>query len=303
MKRTSTLLLSMLISGAAIAQIPNSSFETWTAHTGYDTPDSWGNTNSFTTAASIYTCEKGTTGAPSGAAYLKLTSKSIPIIGVIPGVAVTGSINISGTSYSVSGGFASSSRPATLTGSWQYMAAGADHGQIAIFLSKWNTAANKRDTVSFTNYSVPGLPSMAMTWATFSITLNYQSGATPDTAMILASSSTTTPVANSYLYLDNLAFAGNVPSGVVTVVNDQAATSLYPNPANGTTALYYYSLFSGDLNISISDVTGKIVKKITANVVSGSNNITLDVAGLVKGTYLVNLSDGQGSECQKLTIN
>ncbi len=302
MRRYSTLFLSLLISGAAIAQIPNPSFESWTAHTGYDTPDSWGNTNSFTTLASVFTCEKGTTGAPSGSSYLKLTSKSVPMVGVVPGVAVTGTISVSGTTYGVSGGFAYNQRPANLTGSWEYMAAGADHGQIAVFLSKWNMALNKRDTVSFTNYAVPGLPGMVMVWATFSIPLTYQGGQYPDSAMILVSSSTATPVANSYIYLDNLAFAGNVPSGVVTVVNDHAETTIYPNPAKDKATIYYYSLLSGNVNISITDIAGRTIKNITAPVVNGSNNISLDLTGIIKGNYIINLSDGVGSESKKLTI-
>jgi len=302
-----TLSASLLCSVVAFGQIPNANFENWT-HTattgaggtaGYDQPVSWGSANAFiSTLDSVYTCIKGTP-APVGTYYIKLLSKAVPIVGAIPGVAVTGAITVSGTTYSVSGGFPFSSRPANLTGQWQYMASGADQGHIVVFLSKWNSALNKKDTVSFTNYALPG---MAMTWAPFTIPLTYQKGSIPDTAMILLASSGTTPVAGSYLYADTLLFTGTVPSGVVTVVNDHAATTIYPNPARDKATIYYYSLFSGQLQITITDIGGKTIRQQSSRIINGSNDIQLDVSGLIKGNYLVNMTDGMGTDCKKLVI-
>src|SRR5437667_42356 len=77
--------------------------------------------------------------------------------------------------------------------------------------TKWNTATSKRDTIAFKNYALPG---MVMSWGTFTIPLTYYSYATPDSAIIVLSASGTTPVVNSYLYVDNLAFSGTGPSNV-----------------------------------------------------------------------------------------
>ncbi len=301
MKSYSILFLSLMISCAAIAQIPNASFETWTAHTGYDTPDSWGNTNSLTSMASVYNCEKGTGGATgAGSFYLKLTSKTV-LTAVIPGVAVTGTISLSGTTYGVSGGFACTTRPQNLTGSWQYQASGADHAQIVVLLSKWNTTLHRKDTVAFTTYAVPGLPTTQTTWATFTIPLTYRSGKYPDSAMILASSSATTPVAGSYLYLDNLAFSGTVATGVEQVTEHQE-TTIYPNPAKDNTTISYYSLFNGNVNIYVTDIAGHAVKNITAPVVYGANNIPIEFIGLFKGNYIVTIADEIGMESKKLIL-
>ncbi len=302
-----TLSIALLLAGTAFAQIPNASFENWT-HTatsgaggtaGYDQPVSWGTANAFiSTLDSVYTCIKGTP-ALVGSYYIKLLSKAVPILGAIPGVAVTGAITVTGTTYSVSGGFPFNSRPANLTGQWQYMASGADQGHIVVFLSKWNSALNKKDTVSFTNYTLPG---MAMTWASFSIPLTYQKGSIPDTAMILLASSGTTPVAGSYLSVDTLLFTGTVPSGVVTVVNDHATTTIYPNPAKDRATIYYYSLFSGQMTITITDIAGKIIRQQNSRIGIGSNDIQLDLSGLIRGNYLVNMTDGMGTDCKKLAI-
>jgi len=314
MIRLATLFFSLLLTGSAIAQIPNASFENWT-HTatsgtggtmGYDQPNSWGTPNAYVaTYDSVYMCKKGTGGAPGGGSYyLQLTAKTITVLGfpiTVPGAAVAGNINVAGTTISVSGGFPYTSRPATLTGYWQYAASGSDQGYVAVFLSKWNTALNRRDTVSFTNYPLPA-PAVS-SWTAFSIPLTYQKGSIPDTAMVLLSSSNlNSAVAGSTLSVDTLAFAGNVPSGVVTVVNDHAATSVYPNPASDHATIYYYSLLSGDLQVTLTDVAGKNVREFTAKINNGSNNIPLDIKGLIKGNYLLNLSNGMGTECKKLVI-
>ena len=295
MKKLSTLFCSVLLTGAAFAQIPNASFENWTAHTGYDTPDMWGNLNAVTGVASVYTCEKGTPGA-AGASYIKLTSKTV-VLPVAPGLAVTGTINT--TSYTVSGGFPFAARPAALAGKWQYMASGTDQGHIAIFLSKWNTATSKRDTVAFTDNLLSG---MAMSWAAFSINLNYYSGKTPDTAMILLSSSGATPVAGSYLWVDTLNFTGNVPSGVVTVKNNATPSIVYPNPTVGNSNLFYYSINGGNVKISILDITGRLMKESSAISVVGENNFPVNVTGLVHGVYVLRISDELGGVEEKKIV-
>jgi len=117
MKQIFILLCISIVCKPSFAQIPNAGFETWThssAGGGYDTPDNWGTTNSYTTIASTYTCEKGSSGAPSGSNYLVLTTKNCGVN--VPGVAVTGVINLVGTTVSISGGIPFSSRPASLKG-------------------------------------------------------------------------------------------------------------------------------------------------------------------------------------------
>lgn len=295
MKRFSTLFLSVAITGSALAQIPNAGFETWTAHTGYDTPDSWGNLNSFTTLASVYTCEKGTTAPAAGSAYIKLTSKTVPLVGTVPGIAVTGNINT--TTFSVSGGFPNTTRPAKLSGQWQYMASGSsDHAHIAVLLTKWNLATSKRDTVAFTDSILSG---MAMSWTAFDINLKYYSGKYPDTAIILLASSGLTPVAGSYLWVDGLAFNGTVPSGVVTVKGDANPTVLYPNPASSVLNIYYYSLYGGSVKMNVHDMSGRLLQQNNSTITAGENNIPVNTAALPHGNYILRISDDFGGVEEK----
>ena len=296
MKKLYTLLTATFIGCSAFAQIPNAGFETWTSAGSYDLPTGWDNINALTSLASVYTCTKGTPGAP-GASYLKLVSKTMPLAGAVPGVAVSGLINT--TTFSPKSGFAFTSRPQSLTGNWQYMAYGADQGRIVVLLSKWNTAASKRDTVSYTNYLLPG---MVMSWAPFSIPLTYQMNKYPDTAIIVLSSSGTTPVVNSYLYIDSLGFYGSVSTGISPLNMDRASVKLFPNPTSNSATLLYNSSFANSISLQITDVNGKVYLDKRISIGKGENNIPLNTSGYPKGLYLVRIDDGDDTQTEKLII-
>jgi hypothetical protein len=296
MKKISTLLTAILFSGILAAQIPNSGFETWTTTSGYDVPTGWDQLNSMTSPMSTYTCMKGTPGTV-GSSYIKLVSKTVTGMGVMPGVAVSGVIDMA--TIKPKSGFASTVRPVSLTGSWQYMAYGSDQGHIAVLLSKWNTAMNMRDTISYTDYSLPG---MAMSWATFTIPLTYRTGSVPDSAIIVLSASGTTPVNSSYLYVDNLAFTGTVPTGISAVVNSSNSFSIFPNPATNVAIINYTSTSSQNVKVSVNDVSGKLIQTIQPSVVTGKNQIQVDLNGLSKGVYVIRLDSEIGAETQQLVV-
>ncbi len=296
MKKIFTLIAASLFSGVISAQIPNSGFETWTTTSGYDIPTGWDQLNSMTSSMSTYTCTKGTPGAV-GSSYIKLVSKTVTGMGVMPGVAVSGVIDMA--TFTPKSGFASTVRPVSLTGSWQYMAFGSDQGHIAVLLSKWNTAMNMRDTVAFTDYMLPG---MAMSWATFTIPLTYHSTAVPDSAIIVLSASGTTPINNSYLYIDNLAFAGTVPTAVNSIANNKDLFSISPNPAAETATISFSSSSNHNVKIHISDMSGKLVKSMEQPALNGKNQIQVDLKGLISGMYLVMVNNETGTETQKLIV-
>ena len=296
MKKLLTLVLVAFLTAPAFAQIPNPSFEMWDSSAGYKVPVGWDSPDSVTHLASVYTCEQGTPGF-AGADYLKLTSKTV-LTSVVPGIAVSGKIDF--TALQPKSGFANTSRPASLKGEWQYMASGADQGHVMVLLTKWNSATSRHDTVAFANQTLTG---MVMSWTAFTIPLTYYAGSVPDTALILLSSSGTTPVANSYLYVDTLAFSGNVPAGVVTLLNAVEKTSIYPNPATGATTLNYYSATGQAINAVITDINGRVIKVMDFNTSIGDNRLPVAIEGLSKGLYFVKVTDEYYTETQKLLVD
>lgn len=295
MKKIITLFAAIMICNIAVAQIPNHSFEVWDSSAGYKVPVSWGNPDSLTHILSVYPCEWDYPGY-SGPNYMKLTSKNTGL-GVVPGVAISGKINY--TTFGPRSGFANTTRPAALTGAWQYMASGSDQGHIAVLLSKWNTTTNSRDTVSFTDYLLPG---MVMSWATFSIPLTYQMGSAPDTAIIVLSASGLIPANNSYLYVDSIGFAGAVPLGVVTTAANNTHAGIYPNPATDKATVSFFSLSGQNATISVSDVSGSIISTLNPPTIKGENHYSLNTSGYAKGMYFVSITNENSSTTQKLII-
>lgn len=296
MRKTLSVIIALFFCGTASAQIPNAGFETWTTTSGYDVPAGWDQLNSMTASMSTYTCTKGTPGAV-GSSYIKLVSKTVTGMGVMPGVAVSGMIDM--MTFQPKYGFPNTTRPVSLTGSWQYMGFSGDQGHVTVLLSKWNSAMNMRDTVAYADQVLSG---MVMAWSTFTVPLTYRMSAMPDSAIILLSASGATPVNNSYLYVDNLAFTGTVPSGIASVVSNNIAFSVFPNPAGNSTVVNYTALAGGTVTVSVCDLSGKCVRTISAAVIKGDNSIRVGLEGLAKGAYLVRLDDGGTAAVRKMIV-
>ncbi|MCY7411283.1 MAG: T9SS type A sorting domain-containing protein, partial [Chitinophagales bacterium] len=265
--------------------IPNSGFETWISMGNYNNPDSWSCLNDVTALANTYTCVKGTPGN-EGAAYIKLTSKNVLGLGIMPGIALCGKLDI--VNVDASTGFAYSEKPLSLTGKWQYMASGNDQGFIGVLLTKWDNNMMMRDTIAYAYYPLTG---MAMSWASFTINLTYMSTDAPDSAVIVLSASEAdgvAPASGSYLYVDGLNFTGTYTS--VTENSFDAGISIFPNPANENLTIDLSVLNNKNVSLEVTNVLGKRVKEI--NNVFASSNTILDVADLPKGNYLLKVISG-----------
>lgn len=209
-------------------------------------------------------------------------------MGVMPGIAVSGLLDES-TLLPISG-FAYTQRPVALTGKWQYMGYSNDIGSISAYLTKWNAALNKRDTIGSVFQSLTG---MIMSWEDFSFPFVYTNSNTPDSCTIVLNSSGSVPVANSYLYVDNLAFTSST-AGI-----DQTKTgqfSLYPNPSEDQVNLDLSGLKSTAKLIEIVDQQGKVMWSEMANL---SLLQTIPTKQLSSNTYLLRIETADGTITQQ----
>ena len=295
MKKTILSIAAVALTSASLfAQIPNNGFENWTSMGSYSNPDGWDQLNNLTASASIYTCTKGTPGFV-GTGYLKLVSKTVGT-NVAPGIAVSGLINKS--AMKPKSGFPYTGQPQKLTGSWQYMASGADEGFVAVILTKWNSTSMKRDTIAKANQVLSG---MAMAWTTFNINLTYKSSALPDSAIIVLSASGTTPVANSYLYVDNLSFAGSV-AGINNIDNYVSNINTYPNPTSDNINVELYAQKVSTIKLQLVDITGKLIKEINVGEIQGNYKHTISTTGISKGIYFLKVTANDAVEVKKIII-
>lgn len=282
MKTKAICIAFLLIGFASFAQIPNSGFETWMNPNGYNVPFGWATNNDLTATANVFTCVKGAPGNP-GQAYVKLISKNVSGMGVVNGIAVSGVRKADGT-FS---GYAFAERPINLTGNWQFMATGDDQGYISVVLTKWSSATASRDTISNT---VHHLGSMVMSWRPFNIPIQYNNYNDPDTCKIILSASGDTPVATSYLYIDNLAFEGTT-TGLLQLKSDEKIL-ISPNPAIDFIHVDFSKITNKIISTSIADATGRIIA-------TPENLININVSYLNSGIYLLNIQTSEGVISQR----
>jgi hypothetical protein len=282
MKSTFTFLFSFLLSSTFLAAqiVPNAGFENWSNPNGYNVPDNWSTLNDATSAAGVYTCTKGTPGF-AGAAYIKLTAKTVTGAGVVAGLAISGNLDV--TDMSMDAGFPVNVRPVNLVGKWQYMGSGADMGAVGLFLTKWNTITQKRDTLGTIAHILTG---MEMSWASFSLPITYTSNDTPDSCLIILGSSGVNPVAGSYLYVDELDLEGNT-AGISGAKENPF--SLFPNPAKDQITLDLSAMEVA--NIRVFDLSGKCVLQQQK---SAANRHTIDLSSIAPGAYIIQVQSAKG---------
>lgn len=286
-------MLIAVLPVSLLAQIPNSGFEDWTAMGSYINPNEWGTLNDLTAPAGGFTCTKGTPGYP-GTAYLKLITTTISGMGIMPGIAVSGVLNTS-TMQPVSG-FPYTGRPESLDGHWQFMAYVNDQGYISVLLSRWNNLLNQRDTIAWAYQPLPG---MVMSWKSFSIPLNYQSGDVPDSAIITASASNATGAVisdYSYLYLDNLAFSGSVSAA--RDHKNQGSLRVYPNPVRQNLYISLSGVQPGMMTVEIFNLQGQKLMSMESNSSAGA--FPVNVSQLPEGCYFAKITSGKEVYYQRL---
>jgi hypothetical protein len=92
-----------------------------------------------------------------------------------------------------------------------------------------------------------------------------------------------------------MGMTGKVVVNAKTGLRQAAETALaelksYPNPFSSEVTLTYTLPKSGEVSITITDVTGKTLQVINHNAAEGLNTEKVDVAALPKGMYIAKLS-------------
>lgn len=86
--------------------------------------------------------------------------------------------------------------------------------------------------------------------------------------------------------------------------NDVTVLDAYPNPAkaNSEVVLSLKSLVSTDAVVTLTDMSGKVIKTFNTSIVNGKNSISISTDALCNGMYLVNISGEGFQSSSKLII-
>lgn len=282
MKRHHLILTFLLLTGILQAQIPNSGFESWTSAGSYEVPDQWGNMNAATSSSGVYTTSKGTPGA-TGNYYIKLSTKDVAGV-ITPGIIVSGKLNT--VTWQPEKGFPYSKQAEKLTGKYQFMGYNSDVATIAAWLTKWNYVSHKRDTIASLHYNTSG---MIHVWTDFEIPFAYRSSEIPDTAVVMISSSSTSPKKNSFIWLDDLKLEGLVTS--VHESESSAKICIYPSPAIDVLTLSIDSKVAAKTKINIYNLQGKLLYNSDVELFTGLNAFKINTNEFCSspGLYVLNL--------------
>lgn len=271
--------------------IPNGGFENWSMPNGYNIPDDWATLNDITGPLNVFTCAKGTPGSP-GSAYLKLTSKSVAGIGVVPGIAVSG--QLSSSNYFPTGGFPFAFHPTFFTGKWQYMGATSnDVGSVTVALTHFDNSTGIRDTVAIAAHSLSG---MEMSWVNFSLPFTYLNNNSADSCIIFLNASGPIPQASSYLYVDNLAFT--IPTEI-SEFHKSCGLNVFPIPARESITISWKEVPQSAIFLNVFNSLGQCI--LSENQIP-SNQMVLNVSLFPTGTYFLKVSDEENSSTLQFIV-
>jgi hypothetical protein len=86
-------------------------------------------------------------------------------------------------------------------------------------------------------------------------------------------------------------------------VNNANALTVYPNPAQSTATIVYSPVKAADLNVTIVDMAGRVVKNVfNGKNISTAQSFNVDVNDLNNGLYLVVVTAGNTKQTARLSI-
>jgi hypothetical protein len=278
------LLVSMTLSAASWAQIPNAGFEAWTANE----PDGWATSN----AAPVYTNVTKSTTAHSGSAAIKGEAVQVSIA-VLAGAIQSG---VGGEGFPYTG------RPAAITGWYQFNSVGGDRFGVNVSLFKGGIDGTLVATAATAD------PTTRTSYTQFSATFIYFTADTPDTCIaqfsVALPTSVATTHAGSYFLLDDLAFSGT------SAVEEARETPLsfaleqnYPNPFNPTTQIKYSIPATGPVRLTVHNLLGQTVATLVNQTKSaGQHSLSFNASGFPSGMYVYRLITQQGALTRTMTL-
>jgi hypothetical protein len=278
MKRILYTVLSLTFTSSCVLaqQIPNAGFETWT--TG--NPDNWATSN----AAPLYTNVTKSTTAHGGSASAR--GDVVSILG--------SPVNIQPTLQSgpTGEGFAIASRPAAISGWYQFTSVNSDRFGVNVALFKGGVNGTVVANAALAD------PTSRATWFQFNVPFIYVSAETPDVCVIqhqIISPTGPNPSLGSFFLLDDLAFSG--ATGVDAGSSSPRSFVLhqnYPNPFNPSTLITYDLPAAANVRLSVYNLLGQeVASLVQERLDAGTHRAAFNGQGTPSGMYLVRLqADG-----------
>ncbi len=301
------LLLSTLAPARAQA-VTNGNFETWAARNGVDSPTNWLTTDDVLAAVAGFRLPTGTftktTDAHGGTYALRLESKSVLLVGIIPGAVSLGTKL--GPLTDTPGGLPFTGRPAMvqfyykLTGPQPTTATEGAFAEVEL-----TRTVNGQSVAVATATRV--FTTVTSAYALAQLPLTYTSAATPDSVHVSFASGVlnaaggvpTGGTLGTVFQVDDVVF-----TGTATATRDAAlaaALTVAPNPSPGGRYLLRAPAALLAAPLAVVDATGRVVRREAAPAAAAPTR-PLDLSGLAAGVYTLQLFTSKGLITNKLVV-
>ncbi|MBX7183071.1 MAG: T9SS type A sorting domain-containing protein [Bacteroidia bacterium] len=104
---------------------------------------------------------------------------------------------------------------------------------------------------------------------------------------------------------DYIKYAGyklNASTGIETLNTADLNLVVYPNPFSTTAQVSFSMKNAGKVSLNVTDITGKVVRTASIDGKSGVNNYQLNKDNLQAGIYFINLTSGEKTITEKVSI-
>ncbi|MBN8696587.1 MAG: endonuclease [Bacteroidetes bacterium] len=98
----------------------------------------------------------------------------------------------------------------------------------------------------------------------------------------------------------------NVPCNTVGIFDNQKSNDKFliaPNPTTGNFKILFNSSNNQNLNVNVYDIFGRVVARKQTTVSNGNNTIEMNLEGLSKGLYSIEIVTDSGRKSEKLIID
>jgi len=252
MKNFFTISLILLAVQFAMAQttVPNGDFENWTDQYHIQ---NWDGLNYDGGFINFHTFQR-TDDAHSGNYAAQVQTIDNSIVGILPGIAFTGNIDINPSTfeYTFNVGVPVQGRPSGLNGFFKYSPSGGDSMAIVVGMFRWNQEENDLDSIGGGFFYTSGAVN---NYTSFTIPIQYFfPDVEADTMYVMMFSSLDAYHAGSTLKVDDLTLSyGTIGIGEQTV---SPCCSIFPNPSSGYLQVKYPG-YNRQSRLVISDLTGR----------------------------------------------
>jgi hypothetical protein len=260
--------------------IPNGDFENWTDqyHIQY-----WDGLNYDGGFINFHTFQR-TDDAWSGNYAAQVETINNTLVGTLPGIGFTGTIDFDPSTfdYSFNFGIPVEGRPSSITGFFKYEPTGGDTMAIVVGMFRWNETQGDLDSIGggfF--YSVGATTS----YTAFTAPIEYfVPGVEADTMYIIMFSSLDSYHPGSKLKVDELSL--NYQTIGIEPDFDIEPVSVFPNPASGyfqVNGLSHRSFYQ----LILKDVSGR---KVLEQAIENEDKIVLP-SGIKNGIYFIEIQE------------